>query len=575
MRCRQRAGNESSVESHAKASRGGRRGFSQCSPEDLDSESVVCRSNPEVVVLRPRWGQPVCACFLFLALALPTIAIIAVVAWEWHDRPSQRCWLILGFAFYILTAIKAVWAMFMRVCEHLWHLRVEVRSVVSKTLFEAVSQAIAQASDRQSSTCSRDQEAVLEADRLTGDLKVVFRLWSSQPSCFRVRVSVSPEDTNLIGGSLSMDVRYSPGNEVVCGRDSRVQRAEVLELSIRTSSETILHDKDLLRSWLSSTYKSYTEPLEGYVSVYGLHESSTDWMPEWKFERVKHCKISSGTGQSFYLKRACLNTVLADAMMWSTSALRVYVVSGPPGVGKSEFSIWLAGQLGLPVYRLCLSSSRLTDDRLAQVLSPSAISFTSVLLQVDEFQSALRRWDASKKDSNRSHGGCSSGVTAAGFSECLQGSTAMACGVVVLTGTSEITDQLTSKGLPALFRRINCRAELTWMADCDKRAYFKRFLKPFVTGCSEEDWIFWENAFLSDGSPWASHTQITVDMLKQYLMQALTESICPDDMQGCPLDVCGGGEGAQITPALRSLFFSKVVDHGRATTFLGPYSQAN
>ena len=49
-------------------------GFSQCSPEDLESESVVCRSNSEVVVLRPRWGQPVCACFLFLALALPTIA---------------------------------------------------------------------------------------------------------------------------------------------------------------------------------------------------------------------------------------------------------------------------------------------------------------------------------------------------------------------------------------------------------------------------------------------------------------------------------------------------------------------
>ena len=316
MRRRQPADNKPADVPHDKSLSEGQSGFSQCSPEVLDSESVVCRSNPEVVVLRPRWGQPVWACFLFLALALPTIAIVAVVAREWHDRPSQRGWLILGFAFYIFTALKAVWAMFMRVCEHLWYLRVEVRSVVSKTLFEAVSQAIAQTSDRQSSTCSRDQEAVLEADRLKGDLKVVLRLWSSQPSCFRVRVSVSPEDTNLIGGSLSMDVRYSPGNEVVCGRDSRVQHAEVLELSIRTSSETILQDKDLLRSWLSSTYKSYTEPLEGYVSVYALHESSTDWMPEWKFERAKPCKISSGTGQSFYLKRTCLNKVLGDAMMW-------------------------------------------------------------------------------------------------------------------------------------------------------------------------------------------------------------------------------------------------------------------
>ena len=545
------------------------------SSEDLKSESVACRSRPEVVVLRPRWGQPVCACLLFLALALPTIAIVAVVAWEWHDRPSQRCWLILGFAFYILTAMKAVWAMFMRVCEHLWHLRVEVRSVVSKTLFEAVSQAISEASDRQSSTCSRDQEAVLEADRLTGDLKVRLRLWSSQSSCFRVCVRVPAEDTNCMGGSLSMDVRYSPGNEVVCGRDSRVQRAEVLELSIRTSAETILEDRKLLESWLSSTYQSYIEPVEGYVSVYALHESSTDWMPEWKFERVKHCKKSSGTGHSFYLERKCLNKVLGDAMLWSTSTLRVYLVSGPPGVGKSEFTIWLAGQLGLPVYRLCLSSSRLTDDRLAQVLSPSAISFPSVLLQVDEFQSVLPRWHRSEKDSNRSHGGCSSGVTAEGFSECLEGSTAMACGVVVLTGTSEITTLLTSEKLPALFRRINCRAELTWMADCDKRAYFKSFLKRFVTQCNEGDWTYWENVFLSQGSPWAAHTAITVDMLKQYLMQALTDSICPDDTQGCPMDVCIGGEGSQITAELRSHFFKKVVDHDRAKRFLEPYTQAS
>ena len=258
-----------------------------------------------------------------------------------------------------------------------------------------------------------------------------------------------------------------------------------------------------------------------------------------------------------------------------TSALRVYLVSGLPGVGKSEFTIWLAGQLGLPVYRLCLSSSRLTDDRLAQVLSPSAITFNSVLLQVDEFQSALRRWDATEKDSNRSHGGCSSGVTAEGFSECLQGSTAMACGVVVLTGTSEITSQLTSTRLPALFRRINCRAELTWMSDCDKRAYFKHFLKRFVTDGTEEQWIAWQNSFLSDDSPWALHTKITVDMLKQYLMQALTDSICRDDSQVCPLDVCGGGEGLQMTEPLRSIFFRKVSDQERATNFLGFYTPAN
>ena len=573
MRHRQSTKKKPANDVHDKLVPESQSGLSQCSHEVSGSESVVCCSNPEIVVLQPRWSQPVCACFLLLALALPSIGIVAIVAWEWHDRPSQRGWLILGFAFYIFTALQAVWAMFMRVCEQLWHLRIQVRSVVSKTLFEAVSQAIAQASDRQSSTCSRDQEAVLEADKLTGDLKVVYRLWGSQRSSFRVRVRVSPAGTNHTEGTLLMEVRYSPGNEVVCGRDSRVQRAEVLELSIRTSSETILHDKELLKSWLSSTYKSYSEPSPGYVSVYALHESSVDWMPEWKFERAKHCKISSGTGQSFYFRRSCLNKVLVDAMFWSTTELRVYLVSGPPGVGKSEFTIWLAGQLGLPVYRLCLSSSRLTDERLAQMLSPSAITFNSVLLQVDEFQSVLSRW--TEKDSNHSHGNCSSGVTAAGFAECLQGSSAMARGVVVLTGTSEITRQLTNTNLPAFFRRLHCCAELTWMSDNDKRVYFKHFLASFVTDSTEEDWTSWGNSFLSKGSPWASHPQITVDMLKQYLMQALTATICTDNSQVCPRDVYGAGEGLQLTGSCRSRFFDTVFDHNRANTFLEAYTPTN
>ena len=169
-------------------------------------------------------------------------------------------------------------------------------------------------------------------------------------------------------------------------------------------------------------------------------------------------KNASATGQGFYLERNALYNILADAKLWSQTALRVYMITGPPGVGKSEFTIWIAGarpsrvswcltnvgkgcrkstflnlfehfpmsffypgstktpekyfwscffsfwtpktnnnrglfpsfffpffepkkspkqnnerlrapgQLGIPVYRLCLSSPRLSDDRLAQSL---------------------------------------------------------------------------------------------------------------------------------------------------------------------------------------------------------------
>ena len=119
MRRRQRVDKKPSKDPLDKSASEGQSSISQLPPEVLDSGSVVCPSNPEVVVLRDRWGEPILACLLFLALALPTIAIVAVVVCEWHDRPTQRGWLILGFAFYIFTALKAVWAMFLRVCEQL------------------------------------------------------------------------------------------------------------------------------------------------------------------------------------------------------------------------------------------------------------------------------------------------------------------------------------------------------------------------------------------------------------------------------------------------------------------------
>ena len=45
----------------------GQSSLSRLSPEVLDGGFVVCPSNPEVVVLRARWGEPILAGFLFLA----------------------------------------------------------------------------------------------------------------------------------------------------------------------------------------------------------------------------------------------------------------------------------------------------------------------------------------------------------------------------------------------------------------------------------------------------------------------------------------------------------------------------
>ena len=75
----------------------------------------------------------------------------------------------------------------------------------------------------------------------------------------------------------------------MCGRDSRVERNEIIVLFVRTCSERILDDKADLRHWLKACHAKHVQPTEGVVKIYALQESSSDWVPEWAFERVKPC----------------------------------------------------------------------------------------------------------------------------------------------------------------------------------------------------------------------------------------------------------------------------------------------
>ena len=279
------------------------------------------------------------------------------------------------------------------------HLKVELRRLVCPTLFDAVTDGIAQKAEEQGQTCSRAQETVQAHDALTGDFRIQFRFWSSRPRTVHLQLAADRGGIreNQIGeqrqsAPVTVQVQYQPGEDIVTGRDSRVERREMMVMTVKTSTSKVLADKEVLRQWLEDCYNKWVQPDASIVKVFALQETSADWVPTWTCERAKPYKTASGTGQSFYLERDCLNTVIADAQLWSSTALRVYLVIGPPGVGKSEFTIWLAGQMQLPVYRLCLSNPRLTDDRLAQLLSQSAITYNSVLIQVDEFQETVRRW---------------------------------------------------------------------------------------------------------------------------------------------------------------------------------------
>ena len=60
--------------------------------------------------------------FLAISLLVPSIVIVFVVANEWMSSPSQRGWLILGFGFYIMTAMRFLWSYFIQVYEGMRYL---------------------------------------------------------------------------------------------------------------------------------------------------------------------------------------------------------------------------------------------------------------------------------------------------------------------------------------------------------------------------------------------------------------------------------------------------------------------
>ena len=495
---------------------------------------------------------------LVVSLCCPILMLVYVIIDTWQKNPSNRSWLILGLAFYIGSALKLIYEATIRMFDRLLFLRVEIRRVVAATLFDAVSNVLQQEAERSNETCSRDSEAVQEHDPVTGHFAVRLNFWSTRPRILRVSVSVGGPNGTPVRW-LPLVVEYSPGTDIVCGRDSRLQSQAALVLSTRTTRQRVCLDKKLLCQWLEESYETWVRPIEGVVKVYALQQMSSDWTPEWKVERVKSCKSVSGSGLSCYLQRNSLQRILVDAQLWSSHSLRVYMVSGPPGVGKSEFIIWLAGQLGLSIYRVSLSSTSLTDNLLAQLLSQSSIKDNTVLVQFDEFQETLQRWCAAVESTDRLEG-----VTAGGFCECIQGATAMKSGVMIVTGTTEITAERAKQALPAVYRRIHCTSELTWMAVSDVRSYFLNFFEGFLGGVPHNEWEKWAGEFLCN-SPWAGSRSISIDMLNQFFMMQITTAI----VEEC---ACKTANSVQVPDDRRVDFFKLICDSQSAESFLNEYA---
>jgi len=223
-------------------------------------------------------------------------------------------------------------------------------------------------------------------------------------------------------------------------------------------------------------------------------------------------KSTEGMGLGFFLERSCSVELLSDACTWFGQALRCYLITGPPGTGKTELTIWLAGYLKLPLYRLSLNDSRLTDQPFAQLVSPTGMSHDNVVLQIDEFQETLQRWESGREGK---------GVSMGGFCEVLQGSNSLTRGFIVLSGTQQLARTMQNSTFAAVFRRVAVTTTLSSLSTEDLQRFFCHFLGDFVQTCPPDMLQHWAELFTSDASLWGSGA-VSIDMVKQFLMKRIS-----------------------------------------------------
>jgi hypothetical protein len=186
-----------------------------------------------------------------------------------------------------------------------------------------------------------------------------------------------------------------------------------------------------------------------------------------------------------------------------------------------------------------------------------------VLVQIDEFQETLDRW--------LNGADTSVGVSPGGFCEVLQGATAMSQGVVILTGTGQSLAETLLKMYPAVHRRIQCTAELTYMSKEDIGRFFREFLERFVPGVTDPEWVSSVEQFVACRC-WSGEWDISIDMLKQYLMRTITQSNYSGLGELIDDGAASGAALFQVIPRHREAFFKLVFDEDSAEIFLKTYA---
>jgi len=430
----------------------------------------------DVIVNVREQGQCCRLCILIPSVSLAALIcvwLVSVVLSQWKQQTSYRMWLVLGLMSYLSVLVYKGWDLLLQFGEETLLLQVTIKSTRAATLYHAVCEHVASIAAKTHGTAfSRDMEAGLEYDATFGRSTVRLGFWGRRGKTIRMSIASQA----LPARRKTMLVTQIRNADILTGRGHQPTPDDCLILRMWSNDSNLQHDSSLVQTWLQTCATEHLKQPKEKVQIYRPLQKWKEEEPEWTLYRTRCAPSASTTGPMFYIPRQSVRKILADVTHRHTS-LRVYFVHGGTGTGKTHFVVWLASQLGMPIYNVSLTSPMLKGDSLLRLFSENTLKHWPCLVHIDEFDAAVSMWDSNYDDSQAlpAHG-----VSLETFKELLDGSASMSSGIIIITGLADSLSSLRRAEEQQIRRRLHVTACIDPFTASELETYASKYMSFFV-----------------------------------------------------------------------------------------------
>mgnify|MGYP006292305297 CR=1 FL=1 len=447
----------------------------ECLPAS-PTNSQTCLDRQDVSIQLSKHGQCRRLFILILSASFAVLAclwLLSVVISQWKEQTSYRMWLLLGLMSYFSVLMYKGWDMLLQFGAETLLMQITIKSTRAGTLYSAVCEYVASiAATTCGASVSRDMEAGLEYDAMFGRSTVKLGYWGQRAKTVRLKIAsqaLPAKHKRLV----VIHRRYEP---MLTGRNHEPTANDCLILRMWSNDASLERDAALVQSWLQTCANEHLKQPKEQVQIYRPLQRWKEEEPEWTLYRTRCSPSASTTGPMSYIPRQSLRQILVDVTHRHTSC-RVYFVHGATGTGKSHFVVWLASQLGMPIYNISLTSPMVQGDSLLRLFSENTLKHWPCLVHIDEFDATVSMWTSQCNDGQALP---AYGVSLETFKELLDGSASMSSGVIIITGMADSLSGLPLQEQDQIRRRLHLTACVDPFSVSELQIYASRYIAFFV-----------------------------------------------------------------------------------------------